>query len=81
MESEADLDEEIKRLKTLSEVPDLYPYVVQLGAVPQIVSLLAHENTDIAIDVVELLNELTDEDVVAEHEENAMKEFVNALVI
>ncbi|CAG8541164.1 6682_t:CDS:10 [Paraglomus brasilianum] len=80
MESEADLDEEIKRLKTLSEVPDLYPYVVQLGAVPQIVSLLAHENTDIAIDVVELLNELTDEDVVAEHEENAMKEFVNALL-
>jgi beta-catenin-like protein 1 len=81
MESEADLDEEIKHLLTLTEVPDLYPQIVQLGAVTLIVSLLSHENTDITIDAIELLNELTDEDVVEEHEENAIKIFIDALVI
>jgi len=81
MESEADLDEEIKHLLTLTEVPDLYPQIVQLGAVTSIVSLLSHENTDITIDAIELLNELTDEDVVAEHEEDAIKIFIDALVI
>lgn len=54
-------------------------------------SLLSHENTDIAIDVVEVIMELTDEDVGAEvddlenDEESgrvrmAMSELVNALV-
>ncbi|EXX77513.1 hypothetical protein RirG_023090 [Rhizophagus irregularis DAOM 197198w] len=80
MESEADLDEEIKHLLTLTEVPDLYPQIVQLGAVDLIVSLLSHENTDITIDAIELLNELTDEDVVAEHEEGAIKIFIDALL-
>ncbi|CAG8532100.1 2926_t:CDS:10, partial [Racocetra fulgida] len=79
MESEADLDEGIKHLLTLTEVPDLYSQVVQMGAIPSIVSLLSHENTDIAIDVVELLNELTDEDVVAENDEDAMKVFIDSL--
>ncbi|CAG8812724.1 18002_t:CDS:2, partial [Racocetra persica] len=80
MESEADLDEGIKHLLTLTEVPDLYSQVVQMGAIPSIVSLLSHENTDIAIDVVELLNELTDEDVVAENDEDAMKVFIDSLL-
>ncbi|RIA90269.1 Catenin-beta-like protein [Glomus cerebriforme] len=80
MESEADLDEEIKHLLTLTEVPDLYPHIVQLGAVSSIVSLLSHENTDITIDAIELMNELTDEDVVAEHEEDAIKTFIDALL-
>ncbi|CAG8598044.1 17039_t:CDS:10 [Acaulospora morrowiae] len=80
MESEADLDEEIKHLLTLAEVPDLYPEIVQLGIVTHLVSLLSHENTDITIDVIELLNELTDEDVVAEHNEDAMKIFIDALL-
>ncbi|CAG8449035.1 9177_t:CDS:10 [Dentiscutata heterogama] len=80
MESEADLDEGIKHLLTLTEVPDLYSQVVQMGAIPSIVSLLSHENTDIAIDVVELLNELTDEDVATEHDEDAMKVFIDSLL-
>ncbi|KAI8148878.1 Catenin-beta-like protein [Fennellomyces sp. T-0311] len=63
MESEADLDEEIKNLATLTEAPHLYPEIVQLGSVPSIISLLSHENTDIAIDAIDLINELIDEDV------------------
>ncbi|KAG0167587.1 hypothetical protein DFQ28_000837 [Apophysomyces sp. BC1034] len=63
MESEADLDEEIKNLLSLTQVPELYPEIVKLGSVPSLMSLLSHENTDIVIDAIDLINELTDEDV------------------
>ncbi|KAI8812262.1 Catenin-beta-like protein [Cladochytrium replicatum] len=84
MESEADLDEEIKAMLTLSSVPELYPHLVTLGTVATTLSLIVHENTDICIATIELLNELTDEDVVAEavtdESEEGMKVFVQALV-
>jgi len=66
MSSEADLDTDIKALSILSEHPELYTEFVKLGCVNSLVGLLAHENTDIAIDVVEIISELTDEDVDAE---------------
>ncbi|EQL28439.1 hypothetical protein BDFG_08815 [Blastomyces dermatitidis ATCC 26199] len=69
MESEADLDADIKSLSILSEHPDLYEEFASLGCVGSLVSLLSHENTDIAIDAIEILGELTDEDVEAEQEE------------
>jgi len=40
-----------------------------LGCVGSLVGLLAHENTDIAIDSIEILSELMDEDVEAEQEQ------------
>lgn len=64
--SEADLDADIKALSILSEHSELYSEFTQLGCVVSLVSLLAHENTDIAIDAIEIINELTDEDVEAE---------------
>lgn len=64
--SEADLDVEIKALSVLSEHPELYEEFAELGCVGSLVSLLAHENTDIAIDAIEILGELVDEDVQAE---------------
>lgn len=66
MGSEADLDADIKALSILSEHPDLYEEFSKLGCVASLVSLLSHENTDIAIDAIEAINELTDEDVEAE---------------
>ena len=66
MGSEADLDAEIKALSVLSEHPQLYEEFAKLGCVTSLVSLLSHENTDIAIDTIEIINELTDEDVEAE---------------
>ena len=69
MSSEADLDAEIKVLSILSDHPDLYSEFVKLGCVASLVSLLSHENTDIAIDAIEIINELTDEDVEAEQEQ------------
>lgn len=69
IQSEADLDADIKGLSILSEHPSLYPEFARLGCVGSLVGLLAHENTDIAIDALEILNELTDEDVPAEEEQ------------
>ncbi|KAF4499256.1 nuclear associated [Fusarium agapanthi] len=67
--SEADLDADIKELSVLSEHPELYPEFVRLECVASVVGLLAHENTDIAIDAIEIMGELTDEDVAAEDEQ------------
>ena len=66
MGSEADLDADVKGLSILSEHPELYEEFVRLGCVGSLVSLLSHENTDIAIDALEIISELTDEDVEAE---------------
>ena len=66
MSSEADLDADVKALSILSEHPNLYEEFSKLGCVASLVSLLSHENTDIAIDAIEIINELTDEDVEAE---------------
>ncbi len=62
--SEEDLDAAIKALRPLSQAPSLaYPEIVRSGMAEVLVGLLTHENADIVIDVVELIHELTDEDV------------------
>jgi hypothetical protein len=55
-----------------------------------LVGLLSHENADIALDIIELIHELTDEDVGEEDEDDddddpdqreaALKSLINALV-
>lgn len=67
--SEADLDADVKGLSLLSQHPELYSEFVKTGCVTSLVSLLAHENTDIAIDAIEVMGELTDEDVEADEEQ------------
>ncbi|OJJ48119.1 hypothetical protein ASPZODRAFT_130048 [Penicilliopsis zonata CBS 506.65] len=69
MASEADLDTEIKGVSILAEHPELYTEFSELGCVGSLVSLLSHENTDIAIDAIQTITELTDEDVEAEPEQ------------
>ena len=69
MASESDLDSDIKTLSILSQYPELYPEIVRLGCVSSLVGLLAHDNTDIAIGVIDVLDELTDENVTADDEQ------------
>ncbi|KAH7394463.1 Catenin-beta-like protein [Pyrenochaeta sp. MPI-SDFR-AT-0127] len=69
MESEGDLDEAIKDLSILSEHPELYDEFAKSTAASKLVELLAHENTDIAIAAIEIISELTDEDVAGEQEQ------------
>ncbi|KAF1914200.1 Catenin-beta-like protein [Ampelomyces quisqualis] len=69
MESEGDLDESIKSLSSLSEHAELYEEFAKNTAAAKLVELLAHENTDIAIAAIEMISELTDEDVAGEQEQ------------
>jgi beta-catenin-like protein 1 len=89
IDSEADLDTAIKALLPLAQVPNVaYPLLVGSGQLEALVGLLSHENADIALDVIELIHELTDEDVGEEGENNddpdqreaALKSLINALV-
>ncbi|TKY47335.1 Beta-catenin protein 1 [Spatholobus suberectus] len=78
-DSEVELHEELQKLKVLAGAPELYPDLVNLNVVPSIVDLLNHDNTDIAIDVVQLLLDLTDEDVLDDNDDSA-RVLVDALV-
>ncbi|KAF9692023.1 hypothetical protein EKO04_009848 [Ascochyta lentis] len=69
MESEGDLDDGIKDLSILSEHAELYEEFANSTAAAKLVELLAHENTDIAIGAIEMISELTDEDVAAEQDQ------------
>lgn len=67
-DSEVELHDELQKLKILSAAPELYPELVSLGAVASITQLLNHDNVDIAIDVVTLIQDLTDEEVLDDDE-------------
>ena len=42
-------------MKAVATVPSLYPVLVELNVVPSILGLLNHDNTDISVGVVDLL--------------------------
>lgn len=70
IDSEADLDSAIKALLPLAQVPTIaYPELVKGTSLALLIGLLTHENPDILIDVVEVVHELTDEDVGNEADE------------
>lgn len=71
MESEIDLHAVINELKIVATVPDLYSLLVELNAIPSLIELLAHQNTDISVAVIDLLQELTDVDILHESLEGA----------
>lgn len=69
MDSEIALDEALASLHALSSVPGLYNSFVSLNAVQSVMSLMAHENTDIPIGVVSFFNEVVDAEVIQEYED------------
>ncbi|NP_001279573.1 beta-catenin-like protein 1 [Callorhinchus milii] len=71
MESELDLNDIIQEMHVVATMPDLYHLLVELNAVQSLIGLLSHENTDVSIAVVDLLQELTDIDTLHESEEGA----------
>lgn len=89
IDSEADLDSALKSLLSLAQSPVLaYPELVRSGSVSLLIGLLSHENADIVIDVVDVIHELTDEDVGNELEDEeeqqeaqmALKALIEALL-
>ncbi|XP_019870547.2 beta-catenin-like protein 1 [Aethina tumida] len=71
MESEIELHEILQEMRVLATAPDYYPLLVKLQIIPSLLELLSHDNTDIAVATVELLQELTDVDILHESEEGA----------
>jgi beta-catenin-like protein 1 len=74
---------------SLAQSPVLaYPELVRSGSISLLIGLLSHENADIVIDVVDVIHELTDEDVGNELEDEeeqeeaqvALKTLIKALV-
>ncbi|RXG69308.1 hypothetical protein Avbf_03648 [Armadillidium vulgare] len=55
MESEVELHDAVEELHVVATVPNLYPILIEMGTVKTLLSLLSHENTDISIAVVDLL--------------------------
>lgn len=78
LNSEIELFAELKKLHALATYPSLIPAFVRTGALGTILSLLAHENSDISVEVIDLLSELTDADLFVELRE---LEAANALVV
>ena len=66
MSSEEDLAEILKLMMGLSASPETYPDIIKTDALDKLVMLLSHENTDIIHATIDLFNEWTDEDAVAE---------------
>ncbi|XP_001632238.2 beta-catenin-like protein 1 isoform X1 [Nematostella vectensis] len=71
MESELDLNEEVQKLHVLATVPEMYHSIVDLNAVNTMLGLISHDNTDISIAVIDLLQEMTDVDTLNESKEGA----------
>jgi beta-catenin-like protein 1 len=78
MESELELHAELKELYAVAASPELYPVIVEAGSVASILGMITHENTDISIEAVGLIQEMTDVDAIQE-EESAMA-FIDALL-
>ncbi|XP_056405724.1 beta-catenin-like protein 1 [Hyla sarda] len=79
MESELDLNDIIQEMHVIATIPDLYHLLVELNAVQSLLGLLGHDNSDVCIAVVDLLQELTDIDTLHESEEGAQV-LIDALV-
>lgn len=59
-DSELGLFQELKRFHVIASAPELYPTFIKTKCLPSLLGLLAHENQDISIDVVDLLHEMCD---------------------
>lgn len=71
MDSEIELNDIIQEMHIIATQPDLYNVLVELNAISTILGLLTHENSDIAIAIVDLLQEMTDIDTLHESQEGA----------
>ena len=70
LDSEVDLDNAIKNLQSLASAPSLFHVLIDTKCVPSLLSVLAHENEDICVDILELFRELFDPDASNEGEED-----------
>jgi len=80
LNSEVELHDAIQDLRVIATAPDFYPDFVALGCVQSLLGLLSHDNTDVAVAVVDLLQEMTDVDTLNDSTEEATESLVNSLI-
>ena len=61
MASELELNDEIQCLHVIATVPEHYPILADTHALQTMLGLINHDNSDISITMIDLLQELTDE--------------------
>ena len=71
MDSEIELNACIEDLSVIAASPELYPVIVEQSSVRTIVGLISHENTDVCLSVISLLEEMLDANVLADVPEAA----------
>ena len=71
MESEIELNDAVQELHVLATQSELYHVLVNVNGISLLTGLLTHENTDISIAVISLLQELSDVDTLTESEQQA----------
>ena len=59
----------MQEIRVLATAPELYPILVDMQVLSLMLGLLSHENADISVAIVDLLQELTDIDTLNESEE------------
>uniref|UniRef100_A0A0B6YR41 Beta-catenin-like protein 1 n=2 Tax=Arion vulgaris TaxID=1028688 RepID=A0A0B6YR41_9EUPU len=69
MEAEIELNEIVHEMHVMATVPEHYQILVDLRSVQSLLQLISHDNTDISIAVIDLLQELTDPDILNENED------------
>eukprot|EP00668_Euglena_longa_P011947 GGOE01014369.1.p1 GENE.GGOE01014369.1~~GGOE01014369.1.p1 ORF type:complete len:1046 (-),score=300.18 GGOE01014369.1:208-3345(-) len=80
MDSEIELDEELHRMNIITTLPENYCDMARgTTLVPTLLSLLAHENTDITCSVLGLLNDISDAEVINEDESGKATEVIDVL--
>uniref|UniRef100_A0A2P2I082 Beta-catenin-like protein 1 n=1 Tax=Hirondellea gigas TaxID=1518452 RepID=A0A2P2I082_9CRUS len=82
MESELELHDAIEELHSISVAPHLYQMLTPLGLPHSLLALVAHENTDIASAVLDLMQEMTTVDGVdvSDEELDGLESLVDALL-
>merc|ERR1719270_2764248 len=71
MVSEMELHDGLRELQNVSTVPHMYPIMVELNCVSTLLGLLNHDNTDISVAAIDVIQELTDVDTMNESDEGA----------
>lgn len=63
--------------QSLATAPELYGEFVKLQGVLKVTELMDHDNVDVALAAVELINELTDPEALEAGEEAGIKALVD----
>jgi len=70
MESEIELHATLVELQAVAASPELYPTLLQNNSIESVLNLITHDNTDISIAAIDLLQEMTDADEDEDEDED-----------